>query len=65
MHLLRNPLHGAGAYAELAGNLVNAFTCAQLPLDALAAEEWRAAAFEKATYAGVVYILTRCAYGEA
>jgi hypothetical protein len=35
IHLLRNALHGAGAYAEFAGNLVDAFTCAQLLLDAL------------------------------
>ena len=26
IHLLRNALHGAGAYAEFAGNLVDAFT---------------------------------------
>jgi hypothetical protein len=31
----RNALHGAGAYAEFAGNLVDAFSCAQLLLDAL------------------------------
>ena len=27
-HLPRNALHSAGAYAEFAGNLVDAFTCA-------------------------------------
>jgi hypothetical protein len=35
-HLLSNALHGAGAYAEFAGNLVDAFTCTQLLLDAAA-----------------------------
>jgi hypothetical protein len=35
VHLLRNALHSAGAYAGFAGNLVDAFTCAQLLLDAL------------------------------
>jgi hypothetical protein len=34
-HLLRNPLHSAGAYANFAGNFVDAFTCSQLLLDAL------------------------------
>jgi hypothetical protein len=32
---MRNPLHCAGADADFAGNFVDAFTCAQLSLDAL------------------------------
>jgi hypothetical protein len=34
LHLILDALHGAGAYAEFAGNLVDALTCAQLLLDA-------------------------------
>jgi hypothetical protein len=34
-HLLRNALHSTGAYADFAGNFVDAFTCAQLLLYAL------------------------------
>jgi hypothetical protein len=34
-HLPRDALHRAGAYASFAGNFVDAFTCAQLLLDAL------------------------------
>ena len=51
-HLPRDAMHGAGAYVNFAGKFVDAFTCAQLLLDAL---------FNLLAYAGPTQRLTALA----